>query len=98
MKKFIEGHDVLTGNCILPATHDFLCGAYSQSFVVAVSPLYTLMKDQVRAMEERDIQAIQAVFVGDGCEEEGAVDVCNGKFQLVAPEALLTSEGGEICY
>ena len=75
--------------CILPATHDFLRGVHGQPIVVVVSPL-TLMKDQVQAMKERDIQA---VFIGDCCEE-GVVDVCNGKFQLVymSPEALLTSE------
>jgi superfamily II DNA helicase RecQ len=48
------------------------------------------MKDQVRAMNER---YMRAVFVGD-CAEEEAVDVYDGKFQLVymSPEALLTSE------
>ena len=61
------------------------------SIVVVVRPLILLMKDQVRAMKERDIRA---VFVGDCEDEEGAVDVCNGKFQLVYMSfgALLTSE------
>ena len=67
-----------------------LSGADGLSIVVVFSPLILLMKDQVRAMNER---YMRAVFVGDRAEEE-AVDVYDGKFQLVymSPEALLTSE------
>ena len=99
VKRFVEGHDMFvslpTGSskslCILPATYDFLSGADSLSIVVVVSPLISLMKDQVCAMNER---YMRAVFVGNCAEEEAVVDVCDGKFQLVymSPEALLRSE------
>ena len=50
------------------------------------------MKDQVRAMKERDIRA---VYVGDCTDDERDVsDTCAGKYQLIymSPEALLTNE------
>ena len=102
VKRFVEGHNVFvslpTGSgkslcyCILPATYDFLSGADGLLIVVVVSPLISLMKEQVRAMNER---YMRAVFVGD-CAEEEAVDVCDGKFKLVymSPEAKY----GETCF
>ena len=62
----------------------------SKSIVVVVSPLISLMKDQVQAMKARDVRA---VYVGD-CAEEDVVDVCSGIYQIVymSPEALLTDD------
>ena len=57
---------------------------------VVVSPLIALMKDQVRAMTQRDVRA---VYVGDVREGgEVYIEVCEGKYQLIfmSPEALLT--------
>ncbi len=99
--EFILGNDVFvclpTGfgkslcYCILPRTFDYLKGGHdvsTQHLVVIVSPLISLMKDQVRAMRERNISS---VYVG---EAEGEVEnsICSGCFQLVfiSPEALIT--------
>ena len=100
--KFVVGRDVFvslpTGSgkslcyCILPLVFDELSGVDGKSIVVVVSPLIALMKDQVLAMEARNVRA---VYVGD-CTEEGseATEICSGKYQLVymSPEALLTNE------
>ena len=100
--KFVQGHDVFislpTGSgkslcfCILPGVFDELREVADHSsmssIVVVVSPLISLMKDQVRAMTER---GMTAVFVGD-CNEDLVAGVCQGRYQLVymSPEALLT--------
>jgi len=101
VKMFVRGNDVFvclpTGSgkslcyCILPATFDSLFGADGRSIAVIVSPLISLMKDQVRAMERR---GTRAVYVGDCSEERREVEVCCGNYQLVymSPEALLTDE------
>ena len=101
-RAFVQGRDVFvslpTGSgkslcyCLLPLLFDELYGSQRKSIVVVVSPLISLMKDQVCSMKERDVAA---VYVGDCAEEEGEVtDICSGKYQLVymSPEALLTSE------
>ena len=63
-----------------------------KSIVVVVSPLISLMKDQVQAMEARGVRAVN---VGD-CAEEGreVSEICTGIYQLVymSPEALITNE------
>ncbi len=51
----------------------------TQSIVLVVSPLIALMKDQVRAMRERDVTAVYAGEVDDDVE----ADICTGKYQLV---------------
>ena len=89
---FMSGRDVFvslpTGSgkslcyCILPGVFD----AIQQS---CFNECIALMKDQVRAMVERNVSA---VYVG---EAELSVDeVYEGKYQLVfiSPEALLTNE------
>ena len=101
VKMFVQGNDVFvslpTGSgkslcyCILPATFDSLYGVDSLSIAVIVSPLISLMKDQVRAMTQR---GMRAVYVGDCSEEQRDMKVCRGNYQLVymSPEALLTDE------
>ena len=98
IEKFLSGRDVFvslpTGSgkslcyCVLPYAFDLLRGVSCKSIAIVVSPLVSLMIDQVRHMTER---GITAVYVGD-CVSE--VEVCNGCFQLVfmSPESLLTNE------
>ena len=99
---FLSGRDVFvslpTGGgkslcyCLLPKAFDILRGTSScsktQSIAIVVSPLVSLMIDQVRHITERNVSA---VYVGDCKSEE---DVCNGVYQLVflSPEALLTND------
>ena len=98
MKRFVEGYNVfvhcmsalgssksLLAYCILSTNCDFWSGTDEQFNLVVVSPLISLMKAQVWTMNEREIRAM---FVGDSCIEEGAVDACNGKLQMV----ILTSK------
>ena len=70
---FMSGRDVFvslpTGSgkslcyCILPGMFDAIQQWCSSSIVIVVSPLIALMKDQVRAMVERNVSA---VYIGDG--------------------------------
>ena len=67
--------------CLLPSVFDALRVTEGRSIVVIVSPLISLMKDQVRAMKERNMRA---VYVGDCTDDErAATDTCAGKYQLV---------------
>ena len=99
VEHFLAGRDVFvslpTGSgkslcyCILPKAFDILRSTM-KSIAIIVSPLVSLMKDQVRNMRERDVAA---VYVGDCCVKDEA-DVCAGEYQLVylSPEALLTND------
>ena len=73
---------------ILPTMFDILRGNSGRALVVVVSPLIALVKDQVRAMTERNVTA---VYLGG---DEALGKVCSGEYQLVytSPEALLTDE------
>ena len=64
---------------------DEMCRSKERSIVIVVSPLVALMKDQVRAMTERNAQS---VFIGDADDED------EGKYQLVfmSPEASSPKE------
>ena len=87
---FLSGRDVFvslpTGGgkslcyCLLPKAFDILRGTSSctktQSIAIVVSPLVSLMIDQVSHITERNVSA---VYVGDCKSEE---DVCNGVYQL----------------
>ena len=100
IESFIEGNDVFvclpTGSgkslcyCILPAVFDNLNGVNS-SIAVVVSPLIALMKDQVRAMNEK---GVSAVFVGDCNDDCDVARVSAGAYQIVymSPETLLEDE------
>ncbi len=101
VKKFVRGQDVFvslpTGSgkslcyCILPTVFDGLRKVEGQSIVVVVSPLISLMKDQVLAMSRR---GVKAVYVGECEDNKAVIDVCGGNFQLVymSPESLLTDD------
>ena len=90
MEQLIDGKDVFvslpTGSgkslcyCVLPRVYDILQRSDSsknRSIAIIVSPLISLMLDQVRHMTERNGSA---VYVGD-CKSEA--DVCDGLYQLV---------------
>ena len=65
---------------LLPGVFDeirCLQGVYT---VIMVSPLVALMRDQARAMTERNIRA---VYVGDAGDDATVDEICEGKFQLV---------------
>ena len=101
VRKFVQGHDVFvslpTGSgkslcyCILPEVFDILRKVKDTSIFLVVSPLIVLMKDQVTAMEKREVTA---VYASEKLDEDTAMDVCIGKYQLVymSPESLLTDE------
>ena len=79
--------------CVLPLAFDSLKkGIGSTDFkpiVLVMSPLIALMKDQVRAMQERNVSAL---YAGD-LDEKTECEVCLGKYQLIfiSPESLLSS-------
>lgn len=101
VRSFVGGNDVFvslpTGSgkslcyCLLPRVFDELKNAPGTSIVVVISPLVSLMKDQVSAMCKRNVSA---VYVGD-VNEEGFRDICRGKKQLIymSPESLLSDVG-----
>ena len=97
VRRFVEGRDVFvsfpTGGgkslcySVLPLVFDKLRKTADQSLVIVVSPLIALMKDQVRALAERNVRAVYV-------EEESEFGaVCDGKYQLMfwSPETLLRS-------
>ena len=87
IRHFVQGNNVFVSHPIgsgKSLCYSLLLGVfdemrYSQewSIVIVVSPLVALMKDQVRAITERNVQS---VFVGDVDDEE---EVCEGKYLLV---------------
>ena len=70
--------------CLLPLVFDFLRhNARAQCIVVIVSPLIALMQDQVRAMRERGVSAVNAGMADD----ELADSVCSGtRFPACFPQ------------
>ena len=58
-----------------------------RSITLVVSPLISLMKDQVHAMNRR---SVRSVYVGD--VDDNRTEISEGKYQLVfvSPEALST--------
>ena len=99
VKVFVPGWDVFVSLqsgrskslccCLLPSVFDTLCRIKGKSIVIVVSPLISLMKDQVWAMSARDIRA---VCIGNCTEDDRELmNVCSGEYQL-EPEALLMNE------
>ena len=100
VRHFLRGSDVFvslpTGSgkslcyCLLPRAFDFLWQrtALRESIVIVVSPLISLMQDQVRAMIERNVTA---VYIG-GADDMLEAEISAGNYHLVycSPESLLT--------
>ena len=72
---------------ILPWLFDTLFSRENKSIINVISPLVSLMLDQVRAFKERNLSSICLSNVDDKLNE----DVCDGCYQVVfmSPEALL---------
>jgi len=77
---------------IAPYSFDCLNGdqANSNSIVLVVVPLISLMKDQVSNLNFR---GIPASYVGDDCSEQQLQDILDLKVKLVfgSPEAILNN-------
>ena len=65
---------------LLPGVFDEICCLQSVSIVIVVSPLVALMREQARAMTERNIRTIYVGVAGDDATVD---EICEGKFQLV---------------
>ncbi len=99
---FVSGHDVFvslpTGSgkslcyTMLPIVFDRVRGLTDSpaSILIVVSPLISLMKDQMNSLRSK---GLSAVYAGDAREEGKLEDVRHGKCQilLISPESLLTS-------
>ena len=61
----------------------------SVSIVVVVSPLVSLMKDQVRSYRKK---GLACTFIGEEAQDAEELAVQNGEYQVVysSPESLLT--------
>ena len=77
---------------LAPYAFDCLNGdqANSNSIVLVVVPLISLMKDQVSNLNSR---GIPASYVGDDCSEQQLQDILDFKVKLIfgSPEAILNS-------
>jgi len=99
--EFMSGKDVfvslptVSGKSLcysfLPRAFDTIHLRAKQSVAIIVSPLISLMEDQIRAMANRNVTA---VHIGDSAklDEEEIRKVYEGEYQLVfiSPESLLT--------
>ena len=65
---------------LLPGVFDEIRCLQGVSIVIVVSPLVALMREQARAMTERNIRA---VYVGDAGDDATVGEICEGKFQHV---------------
>ena len=104
VKKFAMGNDVFvslpTGSgksvCygILPIVFDLLRGKPG-SVVVVVSPLISLMKDQVVSMKKRGINAVYYGEADPNSDDQSiASNIASSQFQILylSPESLLKSD------
>ena len=104
VKKFAMGNDVFvslpTGSgksvCygILPILFDLLRGKPG-SVVVVVSPLISLMKDQVVSMKKRGINAVYYGEADPNSDDQSiASNIASSQFQILylSPESLLKSD------
>lgn len=99
VREFLNGSDVFvslpTGSgkslcyAVLPAVFDILRHSDSSAaMVIVVSPLISLMKDQVAAFQKKGVKAVHVT----PSDSETLLAVMAGDFQLIyiSPETLLT--------
>lgn len=100
VSQFLAGKDVFvslpTGAgkslcyLVLPLAFDYLRGTTRKSIIIVVSPLKSLMEDQVARFCSR---GVMSVCVGIDSSVQVDQDVANGRYQVVffSPEAMLTN-------
>ena len=99
---FLKGKDVFvslpTGSgkslCywILPWTFDKIKGHLNpSSMIVVISPLISLVRDQVNSLTKKGLSAI---YVGDVCDDNTISRVHEGHYQVIffSPELILRNE------
>ena len=102
IRAFVSGHDIFvslpTGSgkslcfALLPSEFDRMWGLTetTASIVIVVSPLISLMQDQVKSLRSK---GVDAVYAGAAHNEGWFDNVARGQCQvlLISPESLLTS-------
>lgn len=66
-------------------------GKIRSGIVLVISPLVSLIKDQVKGLQQR---GIKASFIGAGQEEANFKEIVNGEMNIVysSPEAMLAND------
>lgn len=66
-------------------------GSIRSGIVLVISPLVSLIKDQVKGLQQR---GIKASFIGAGQEEANFKEIVNGEMNIVysSPEAMLAND------
>ena len=75
----------------LSKRHYYPNGNIRSGIVLVISPLVSLIKDQVKGLQQR---GIKASFIGAGQEEANFKEIVNGEMNIVysSPEAMLASD------
>ena len=80
---------------ILPKVFDILRGRSSRSIAIVISPLISLMKDQVHSLETKGVSSIYvSKNMSDGTNESQEQKLYEGKYQIIffSPEALVCDD------
>ena len=92
---FLKGKDVfvsLPTGSVLPLTFDKIKGHLNpSSMIVVISPLISLVRDQVNSLTKKGLSAI---YVGDVCDDNTIRRVHEGHYQVIffSPELILRNE------
>lgn len=73
------------------STRPYQNGNIRSGIVSVISPLVSLIKDQVEGLQQR---GIKASFIGTGQEEANFKEIVNGEMNIVysSPEAMLVND------